>query len=84
MTPTYCDACDHVEPESRKRSARGWLCLKHPRLPGFNRFVTERQWDKDEPFLRCVEVNGGLCKLYEPKRDGQIALLPKESEYVAQ
>ena len=66
--PTYCDQCDLAESVSRKGPAWRWLCTAHPRLPGFNRFVTHDAWQADEPYLRCVEVNGGLCRLFTPLR----------------
>jgi hypothetical protein len=68
MTPTYCDTCDHVDPQSRKMAPHRWLCLRHRRLEGMG-FVAQGQWVGAEPYLRCRDVNGGWCELYEPRRE---------------
>lgn len=64
--PTYCDECALVHADSRRGPSTGWLCTKHKRLPGYSRFVTGQAWDKDQPFLRCIDVNGGICALFQP------------------
>lgn len=61
---TYCLHCAHVHQDSKKSSPRYWLCTKHPQAEGFG-FVTPDTWDKAEPYLRCSQVNGGFCPLYE-------------------
>ena len=48
-TPTFCEACDHVHPESRKRVPSQWLCVKFPRLEGYG-FVAPNVWAAMEPF----------------------------------
>ena len=63
--PTYCSSCKNVEPTSRKQHVRRWLCMQHPNLEGMG-FVAPTTWAKEEPYLRAHQVNGGLCKLYEP------------------
>lgn len=73
--PTLCNECDHVHPDTRKGAPRTWLCLQHPKLPGFDGFVTGEAWEKDAPYLRCKDVNGGLCKLWARKRDNQMELV---------
>lgn len=67
MTPTYCHACDHVVEDTRKRSPHQWLCNRHKRLEGQG-FVHPDYWTSEEPFLRCSAVNGGLCPLFETRR----------------
>lgn len=60
--PTYCDECMHRIPG---QSDRLDMCAQHKRL--FNpSFVRSRQWDGMPPFLRCVDVNGGACLLFQP------------------
>jgi hypothetical protein len=31
-------------------------------------FVDPDWWVENDPFLRCKDVNGGLCPLFEPRR----------------
>lgn len=75
---TYCEDCDHVEADSRKRSPKAWVCLKFPRVEGGG-FVAPTVWAAQEPFMRCVDINGGDCPLYKPRPnpDGQ-AVTEKE------
>lgn len=63
---TYCEECDHVEPASRKRSPTQWVCLKFPRVEGGG-FVAPTVWADQEPFMRCVNINGGYCPLFQPR-----------------
>lgn len=70
MTPTYCETCDNVHPESRKKSPSQWLCIKFPRLEGGG-FVAPKVWAATDPFNRCVNVNLGYCPLWAPMRNGQ-------------
>ena len=65
---TYCENCDNVEADSRKRSSWQWLCLQHPRLSGFG-YLTKTHWDQDPPLLYCRSVNAGACPLFTPRRD---------------
>jgi len=71
MTPTFCRDCDHVVEESRRRSPFQWLCAKHKRLEGQG-FVHPELWVEQEPFLKCSAVNGGLCELFEPRRENPV------------
>jgi hypothetical protein len=57
---TFCEDCDNVEPNSRKRSPHAWVCLKFPRVEG-NGFVAPKAWSDLDPFMRCTGINGGLC-----------------------
>jgi hypothetical protein len=66
--PTFCDACDHVDPQTRKHPPHRWTCLRHPRLEGAG-FVVRGQWVDAPPHLYCKDTNGGLCPLYEPRRE---------------
>lgn len=68
---TYCDQCDHVHQDSRKRHPGQWLCIKFPRVEGQG-FVAPDWWIEHEPYQRCVNINGGACPLFERRRDGQI------------
>lgn len=67
LPETYCEDCDHVSRTRDSDPTWRWLCMKHPRLRGTG-FATRELWDKDSPYLRCVDVNGGACELFEPKR----------------
>lgn len=67
MTPTWCDQCEWVTSESRKRPPFQWLCARHRRLDGHGFLSPE--YRTDEPFLKCRDVNGGLCETFEPKRE---------------
>ncbi len=67
---TYCEDCDNVITESRKRFPSQWLCSKFPRLDGMG-YVAPRKWANDEPFMRCTGINGGQCPLWSPLRNGQ-------------
>lgn len=72
MTPTFCRDCDHVAEDSRKRHVSQWLCLRHKRLEGQG-FVDPDYWADQEPYLKCRDVNGGLCPLFSPRREGKEA-----------
>jgi len=67
---TYCEDCDNVEPASRKRSPTGWVCLKFPRVEGGG-FVAPTVWADQEPFMRCVHINGGFCPQFVKRPEGQ-------------
>jgi hypothetical protein len=62
---TICEDCEHMHPESRKRASQWAMCMKFPRLEGMG-FVSRDKWDKDPPYMRCRDINGGLCPLFEP------------------
>lgn len=64
---TFCALCEWVDPQSRKQAPHRWLCVRHKRIEGMG-FVVPGQWVNAEPYLRCRDVNGGICQLYEPIR----------------
>lgn len=68
--PTFCDECDHVEPSSRKKSPYHWICMKFPRVEGMG-FVARGKWIAEEPYMHCRGINGGLCPMWKPIRQGQ-------------
>lgn len=70
MPDTYCEHCDNVEASSRKRLPSYWLCIKFPRLEGQG-FVAPNRWAEMEPYMRCVNINGGACPMWAPLRNGQ-------------
>ena len=70
MTPTFCEDCEYVLEDSRKRDPRYWLCIKHPQLEGMG-FVAKDTWTNGEPYLQCRHVNGGHCLLYKARAQGQ-------------
>ena len=59
---TMCCNCKH--PVEKKGPGYVWRCIKHPARRGFG-YVTDTDWDDDAPYLRCRDVNGGMCPLYE-------------------
>jgi hypothetical protein len=65
---TFCEECDWVHTDSRKQHPGRWLCVQHRRVPGGS-FVAPKGWVEHEPYLRCVNVNGGMCLLFEPRRE---------------
>lgn len=62
---TYCENCQHVEPSTRKGQPWGWLCMKHKNAFDSPLSETIRT---NPPYLRCKDVNGGLCELYEERK----------------
>jgi hypothetical protein len=72
--PTYCETCDNVHPDTLKRSPTSWLCVKFPRLSGQG-FVAPNVWTEQEPFMRCININGGVCPMYKRRRDGQLEMV---------
>jgi hypothetical protein len=70
---TYCQECEHVERTSRKSNPHYWLCTKFPRAEGMG-FVAPNYWAEHEPFMRCTNINGGLCPLWKPIRTPQMEL----------
>lgn len=65
---TYCENCDNVTAESRSKPSYAWTCIKHPRVSGAA-FVVRGVWERDTPHLRCADVNGGMCPLFEERKD---------------
>lgn len=63
-TTTYCSDCEHVLKANKSDSPRWWLCRMHRRLEGMG-FVQRNTWTNAEPFLRCRDVNGGACPMFE-------------------
>lgn len=45
----------------------------HKRLEGFG-FVSRTMWDNTEPYLRCNQVNGGMCPLFKKPSHGQMSM----------
>ena len=71
---TFCEDCDNVHAETRKQHPARWLCVKFPRMETFSP-VAPRAWVEHEPYMRCVNLNGGKCPLFTPRRNGQMALV---------
>ncbi|MBW3095673.1 hypothetical protein [Pseudohoeflea coraliihabitans] len=63
---TWCSDCRNVVSDTRKRHPGSWLCRKHKRLEGMG-FVDRDYWSREEPFMRCVNINGGDCPLFDPR-----------------
>jgi hypothetical protein len=75
---TYCALCEWVDPPSRKLPPHRWLCVRHKQVEGMG-FVVPGQWVNTEPYLRCRDVNGGICLLYEPIRQKETDNVPPEA-----
>lgn len=67
---TYCADCDHPQGQSRNYQRYRWICTLFPRLEGQG-FVDPGVWDKDEPYMRCIDINGGKCPLFRRRIEGQ-------------
>ena len=63
--PTYCAECDNVLSTTRKKHPSQWLCIKSKRRDGFGHI--DPTWC-DEPYMRCIGINGGACPLFTPIR----------------
>jgi len=68
--PTLCEDCDNVIRE-KNTQPRFWLCAKHKKLEGFG-FVTRTSWDNGEPYLRCYQINFGVCPNFVKATPGQM------------
>lgn len=62
---TYCEDCDNVVHDTRKRHPSQWLCAKFQRVEGGG-FVAPQTWVDAEPYMRCKDINGGNCPLFKP------------------
>ena len=69
---TYCRECDNVVQDTRKRHPAQWLCSCFPRVEGGG-FVDPERWVNDEPFMKCMHINGGQCPLFTPRRENDDA-----------
>jgi hypothetical protein len=67
MNVTFCADCDNVHADSRKRLPSQWLCTQFPRLEGQG-FVAPKVWAEMEPYMRCANINGGICPKFSPLR----------------
>lgn len=69
---TLCENCANVESVSRKYSPTQWLCTRFPRIEGMG-FVAPHIWAQKEPFMKCRDINGGACPLFEQLKTRQEA-----------
>jgi len=74
---TLCSDCVHVRLEYKSAAPWHWYCARHPRLAGWG-FVTDRMLNLP-PYLRCSDVNGGACPLYEAGPNQITKLTDEES-----
>lgn len=63
---TFCEDCDNVLEESRKKAPYYWTCTKFPNVEGGG-FV-QRNVRVNEPYMLCKGINGGACPCFTPKR----------------
>lgn len=73
-SPTHCEDCEHVHPDTRSKAPGQWMCMMHPRLQGFSP-VAPRTWAGKEPYGRCVSINHGHCPVFQRRRDEQQELV---------
>lgn len=66
MTPTPCETCDHVHPDTRGKPPYAWRCMNFPVLPGFS--AVSPSYRPDPPYGKCESVNHGFCPLWTPIR----------------
>ncbi len=71
--PTWCQDCAHVYKPLKGSPPWQWLCVKHKRISGMG-YVAPDMWVEAEPYLRCVNVNGGACVLFERADPRQLKL----------
>lgn len=67
---TTCEDCDNMHTDSRKGPSYAAICVKFPRLYGTQN-VARGLWDKDAPYMRCVNINGGMCPLFTERKDNE-------------
>ena len=67
--PTYCVNCEHMMKLGKSDPPWRWLCRQHKSLDGYG-FVTPTTWDNADPYLLCRNVNGGVCPLHSPIKEG--------------
>lgn len=72
-TPTYCDDCEHMHPDSRGGPSYRAMCLKFPRQGPASGFVSRSIWDSDPPYGYCKDINLGNCPCFETKRGDENA-----------
>jgi len=65
---TLCERCEHVTLETRKQRPRYWQCARHKRFDRVS-FLSDADWSEVDPHLYCRDVNGGMCPLFEPRRE---------------
>jgi hypothetical protein len=63
---TYCEDCDNVHPDSRKKAPYYWTCIEFPNVEGGG-FVL-RGGRVNEPYMYCKGINGGVCPVFTPKK----------------
>lgn len=64
--PTLCSDCTHPYIPFKGAAPDSWLCSLHRKHGGYG-YVTRQYRDNNRPFLRCRDVNAGLCPLFEAK-----------------
>ena len=67
--PTDCETCDLRHAVSKNRPPWRWICSHHPRLPWWDEIDDEGKWTGFDPFMRCIDINGGMCPDWTPKRE---------------
>lgn len=67
LTPTPCETCDHVHPDTRSRPPYAWRCMKFPIMPGLS--AVAPNYRPDPPFGKCENINHGYCPTWAPKRE---------------
>lgn len=68
---TYCDDCDHLHPATRNLHPDRWMCMQARKVESYHSPVSRNAWVDKEPYMRCRGINGGHCKMFEARRDGQ-------------
>jgi hypothetical protein len=71
--PTACQDCDGVVTATRTHSPHRWMCIHFPRLEGLDP-VAPTVGVVLQPYMYCRGINGGFCKLWTRRRDGQLEI----------
>lgn len=68
---TYCRDCDNPHPDTRKPDEPWkWRCLRVPVKPGYG--YVSPDFSPSPPYARCIDVNGGDCTMFEPRREAPV------------
>lgn len=65
---TWCDACEHVHPDTAKQPPWQWRCMKAPVAERGYRFVSQ-DYAPAPPYHKCDFVNAdGECPMWQARR----------------
>ena len=65
---TVCEDCDNMLESSRKGPSYAAMCSAFKRMYGTQN-VARGLWDKDGPYMRCRDINGGDCPVFKQRKE---------------